>query len=69
VQSATVVELLVGAMGNHWRFTPVEALPDLRATFAGHAETLVDVILRGIVAVTLDEAAGAPAGPSEDSGA
>jgi AcrR family transcriptional regulator len=67
-QSATVAELLVGAMGNHWAFTPVEALPALRATFAQHAETLVDVILRGIVAVTLDEAAAKPAGPAATGG-
>jgi AcrR family transcriptional regulator len=58
VHSATVAELLVGAMSNHWSFTPVEAMPGLAATFARHAETLVDVILRGIVEVSRDEGTG-----------
>jgi AcrR family transcriptional regulator len=56
VKSATVVELLVGSMSNHWKFTPEDALPRLRTTFASHAETLVEVILHGIVAVSLDPA-------------
>jgi AcrR family transcriptional regulator len=48
--SATIAELLVGAMGNHWMFTPESAHARLRTTFPRHAEALVDVILNGVLA-------------------
>lgn len=52
LHSATIVELLIGAIGNHWMFTPTAKLDKLHRTFRAHAETLVDIILSGVAAVS-----------------
>jgi AcrR family transcriptional regulator len=54
VHSATVVELLLGALQNHWMYTAETALPRMRSTLREHAETLVDVILHGVLAVSAE---------------
>jgi AcrR family transcriptional regulator len=57
MHSATIVELLIGAMNNHWAFTPDSKLDKLHLTFGAHAENLVDIILAGISAVAPPEPA------------
>jgi AcrR family transcriptional regulator len=51
LHSATIVELLIGAIGNHWMFTPAAKLSKLDRTFQAYAEHLVDIILAGVTAV------------------
>jgi AcrR family transcriptional regulator len=51
IASATIVELLIGAMNNHWAFTPPSRLDRLHRTFPAHAEQLVDIIVAGVAAV------------------
>jgi AcrR family transcriptional regulator len=54
VHSATVIELLLGALQNHWMYTAETAMPRMRETLGEHAATLVDVILRGVLAVAAE---------------
>lgn len=59
VHSATIIELLLGALNNHWVYTSEGALPRMRETLQAHTENLVEVILHGVLAVA-DGRAGEP---------
>ena len=59
VRSATIIELLVGAMQTHWILVPEAQLPTLYRHFTAYAENVVDIIVCGLQAV-------APPAPAAD---
>lgn len=52
VRSSTLPDLLVGAMSTHWESTSEGSRARLRRTFPAYAETLVDIVLAGVEAVS-----------------
>jgi len=64
VHSSTIVDLLVGGLSTHWELSSERGRTRLVSTFQAYAETLVDIILAGVRAVSAVPAA-APAGDAE----
>ena len=64
VRSSTVVDLLVGALFTHWDMSSEAGRSRLGETFPAYAESLVEIILAGVAAVsgrpapTVDQSAG-----------
>lgn len=66
IRSSTIVDLLVGALANHWEMTAETGRSQLRRTFRAYAESLVDIILGGVQVVSgsVEQVAAAPEGGS-----
>ncbi|WP_204366827.1 TetR/AcrR family transcriptional regulator [Mycobacterium sp. UM_CSW] len=60
VRSSTIVDLLVGGLSTHWEMTAESGRSRLRRTFPSFAESLVDIIIAGVQAVSVSAALNEP---------